>query len=261
MRVRLTMTALRHRTELPLDYHHAVQSFIYATLASGSIEFAAKLHDVGYKTNGRTYKLFTFSRLQTTKASVDGHRLILESPNVRLLISSPVGEFIEQLVAGVSGGRELRIAGAMFQLAHIELMPPPVFQERMAFRALSPITETVRGEREHPSFLSLSDDWSEVLRANLLRKYEVLYGHQPDDQRFVWTWDKDYIARADQDGRRLSVLKEIHGINIKGWLAPFAVEGSKSLIEMGYEAGFGSRNSNGFGMCELAAKPSGSGES
>jgi CRISPR-associated endoribonuclease Cas6 len=35
---------------------------------------------------------------------------------------------------------------------------------------------------------------------------------------------------------------------VRGWLAPFTVEGSKALIELGYETGFGSRNSMGFGM-------------
>ncbi len=120
----------------------------------------------------------------------------------------------------------------------------------MSFRALSPITETVRAEREHPTFLSIGDDWSEVIRGNLMGKYEVLYKHQPDDQRLVWTWDKDYIERADQRGKRLSVLRDIHGIKIRGWLAPFTAEGSKELIEMGYEAGFGARNSMGFGMVE-----------
>lgn len=237
---------------LPLNYQHAVASFIYATLASSSTEFASKVHDIGYRTNGRSFKLFTFSRLQTTKARVDEDTIVLENPEVSLQISSPVGEFIEHLIGGFSGNRVLEIASARFQLARAELIPPPIFQERMTFRALSPITETVRGEREHPSFLSLADDWSEVIRGNLLRKYEVLYGHQPDDQTLVWTWDKDYIARADERGKRLSVLKEIRGIKIRGWLAPFTVEGSISLIEMGYEAGFGSRNSMGFGMCETS---------
>lgn len=252
MRVKLTLMALDRGTELPLNYHHAVASFIYATLASGSFEFAAKLHDVGYKTNGRTFKLFTFSRLQTTRAHLEGDRLVLEHPEVQLQISSPVGEFIEHLVTGFSGGHEIEIAKARFQLAHVELLPPPIFQERMSFRALSPITETIMGEREHPIFLSLSDDWSEVMRSNLLRKHGVLFGQQPDDQRFVWEWDKDYIARADQRRKRLSVMREIHGINIRGWLAPFAVEGSTALIELGYEAGFGARNSMGFGMCEAS---------
>ena len=253
MRVKLTLNALHPETSLPLNYHHAVASFIYSTLAAGSMEFASKLHDVGYRTNGKTFKLFTFSRIKTAKARRQEDNLVLEDPEVSLQISSPVGEFIEHLVGGFSGNPLIKIADAEFGFVGAELFPPPVFQERMAFRALSPITETVKGDREHPSFLSLGDDWSEVIQRNLLRKYEVLYGNQPDDQRLVWAWDKDYLARAEQRGKRLSVLREIRGINIRGWLAPFTVEGSTALIEMGYEAGFGSRNSMGFGMCEAKA--------
>lgn len=48
------------------------------------------------------------------------------------------------------------------------------------------------------------------------------------------------------------MLTDIRGIKVRGWLAPFTVEGSPELIELGYEAGFGSRNSMGFGMAEVA---------
>lgn len=56
-------------------------------------------------------------------------------------------------------------AGGKFQFVRAELVPPPIFQESMKFHALSPITEWIRGEREHPTFLSLTDDWSEIMRA------------------------------------------------------------------------------------------------
>jgi CRISPR-associated endoribonuclease Cas6 len=46
------------------------------------------------------------------------------------------------------------------------------------------------------------------------------------------------------------VLADIHGTKIRGWLAPFTVEGSNELIRLGYETGFGARNSMGFGMAE-----------
>jgi CRISPR-associated endoribonuclease Cas6 len=38
---------------------------------------------------------------------------------------------------------------------------------------------------------------------------------------------------------------------VRGWLVPFRVEGSKELIELGYEAGFGKNNAMGFGMAEV----------
>ena len=43
----------------------------------------------------------------------------------------------------------------------------------------------------------------------------------------------------------MSVLRDIREMKIRTWLAPFMVEGSRALIELGYEAGFGARNSMG----------------
>jgi CRISPR-associated endoribonuclease Cas6 len=45
------------------------------------------------------------------------------------------------------------------------------------------------------------------------------------------------------------------GIKVRGWLAPFAVEASKELIEIGYETGFGRSNAMGFGMVRDASQP------
>lgn len=129
-------------------------------------------------------------------------------------------------------------------------VPAADFKEEMAFRALSPLTETFRLGQQHPTFLSLEDDWSEIMQRNLLRKHQVLFGYQPEDTRLAWSWDKEYIARAERLGKRLSVLRDVRGTKIRGWLAPFTVEGSRALIDLGYEAGFGARNSMGFGMCE-----------
>jgi CRISPR-associated endoribonuclease Cas6 len=121
----------------------------------------------------------------------------------------------------------------------------------MTFRALSPITEMTNVEGvKHGRFLDLSEDWSDIIRRNLLHKYNALHGKKPEDDRLHWTWDREYIAAAEHRGKRLSTLTDIHGIKVRGWLAPFTVEGSRELIELGYEAGFGSRNSMGHGMAE-----------
>ena len=46
MRIKITLHALHSATELPLNYQHAVASLIYARLSSGSLSFAAQLHDI-----------------------------------------------------------------------------------------------------------------------------------------------------------------------------------------------------------------------
>lgn len=251
MRVKLTLMATGPKTTLPLNYNHAVAALIYRTLGKASEEFAAMLHDEGFKAERRTFKLFTFSRLFAARSRVTGDRLLLESPAVELLVSSPVVDFVEHFVSGLFQSDVFKIAGAQFTLAEAETIVIPEFSERMSFRALAPITESVRDEQNRVRYLGLEDDWSEIIHRNLIRKYIALYGRQPADSRLRWDWDREYIAEQAKRNRRPSVLIEVsEGIKVRGWLVPFTVEGSKELIEMGYEAGFGKSNAMGFGMVE-----------
>jgi CRISPR-associated endoribonuclease Cas6 len=250
MRVKLTLLASKQPTLLPLNYNHAVASLIYDTLGHASTEFASRLHDEGFKADGRRFKLFTFSRLTTRRSRVKENRLLLEDPTVTLQISSPVAEFVEHFVTGLFQSESFNIAGALFTLQQAETLPVPVFTSRMSFRALSSVTESVRDEQGGVRFLSPEDDWSGVMQRNLLRKYQALHGHASSDDDLRWTWDQAFLTEAARRGRRASVLTDIRGIKVRGWLAPFTVEGSAELIEIGYEAGFGARNSMGFGMVE-----------
>jgi CRISPR-associated endoribonuclease Cas6 len=251
MRVKLTFLAAKRNATLPLNYNHAVAGLIYRTIGNASEAFAAALHDEGFEAGGRRFKLFTFSRLFVKHRQVVGDRLLLESPEVSLQVSSPVGEFIEHFVSGLFQSERFHIAGSEFTLAEAETIAPPEFTERMSFRALAPVTESVRDEQNRVRYLSLADDWSGVIARNLARKYEALYGRPPVYDGLHWEWSKEYIADATKRNRRPSVLIELsEGTKVRGWLAPFTIEASKELIELGYETGFGSRNSMGFGMAE-----------
>jgi CRISPR-associated endoribonuclease Cas6 len=252
MRVKLTFLASKRNATLPLNYNHAVAGLIYRTIGNASEEFATALHDEGYEADRRRFKLFTFSRLFAGRSRVVGDRLMLESPEVTLQVSSPVGDFIEHFVSGLFQSEQFHIAGAEFALAEAETIAPPEYNERMSLRALSPITESVRDEQNRVRYLGLEDDWSEIIKRNLVRKYIALHGREPLDNRLHWEWDKVYIAEATKRNRRPSVLIEVsEGIKVRGWLVPFTVEGSKELIELGYEAGFGKSNAMGFGMVEF----------
>jgi CRISPR-associated endoribonuclease Cas6 len=243
--------ASKRNAMLPLNYNHAVAGLIYRTIGIASEEFAAALHDEGFEADRRRFKLFTFSRLFARRSRVVGDRLMLESPEMSLQVSSPVGDFIEHFVSGLFQSERFNIAGSEFTLAEAETLSPPEFTERMSFRALSPITESVRDEQNRVRYLTLEDDWSEIIKRNLVRKYIALHGREPLDNRLHWEWDGAYITEATKRNRRPSVLIEINeGIKVRGWLVPFTIEGNKELIELGYEAGFGKSNAMGFGMAE-----------
>lgn len=257
MRVRLTLEAIQPKTTIPLNYNYAVTSLIYKTIGNASAGYAARLHNEGYEAEHRHFKLFTFSRIETIRKWRLDDKLLLEDPKIFLHISSPVAEFIEHFVSGLFQTEIFSIAGAQFRFLEAETLPQPEFTSCMRFQPLSPVTESVRDEQNRTSYLSTEDEWSEVMQRNLLRKNFALPGRAPSDGTLKWEWDKEFIAELTRRGRCASAMVTIpkagleRPIDVRGWLAPFTVKGSRELVELGYETGFGARNSMGFGMAEI----------
>jgi len=50
---------------------------------------------------------------------------------------------------------------------------------------------------------------------------------------------------------RVTRMIDIKGIKIRGVMCPFHAAGNPELLFVGYECGFGNRNSVGFGMVEV----------
>lgn len=250
MRIKLILTATQPNSFLPINSNHAIASLIYHTIGSSSHEFAKFLHEEGFAGDNRNFKMFTFSRLRPEHAQLVRDQYRLLKPAIELQISSPITEFVEHFVTGLFQAQTFHLTGTQFTLQSAETLPTPEITERMQFRCLSPITEAVRDEQGRIRYLDINEDWSEIIGRNLLRKYQILHGREPEDQNFKWEWDQTYLRDLAARGKRASALLDIRGIKIRGWLAPFTVEGSTELIELGYETGFGSRNSMGFGMGE-----------
>ncbi len=254
MRIKLHLSATQPNAILPINSNHAIAALVYATVQNSSAEFAKFLHEKGFVTNDRTFKMFTFSRLLPRQAKRMGDKYLLIQPDIELQISSPIHEFVEHFVAGLFQAETFRIASASFALQSAETLPAPEFSERMEFRCLAPITESVRDEAGRVRYLDVNEDWSQIIQQNLLRKYQILHGRQPANTSLTWEWDQNYLAEVTARGARASALLDIRGIKVRGWLAPFTITGSKELMAVGYETGYGSRNSMGFGMAISGAE-------
>ena len=250
MRIKLILAATQSNSFLPINNNHAIASLIYHTIGSSSHEFAKFLHEEGFAGGNRNFKMFTFSRLRPEHAQLVRDQYRLLKPAVELQISSPITEFVEHFVTGLFQAQTFHLTGTQFTLQSAETLPMPEITERMQFRCLSPITEAVRDEQGRIRYLDINEDWSEIIGRNLLRKYQILHGHEPEDQRIKLEWDQAYLAGLTARGKRASALLDIRGIKVRGWLAPFTITGSQELIQLGYETGYGSRNSMGFGMVE-----------
>ncbi len=269
---------LERAARLPLDHQDLLTGLVYRLLGESDAQYASFLHDEGYRLEeggNRRYKLFVFSTLRVPK----GRRRVEES-NLRItpgvvewLLSSPREDFLTHSATGLFAvGQTVNVGHVPLTIAGIECLPEPEFRSPMRFTCLTPIVASVPREDRSTRYLvprppapnpggvgppapnpggEGPGEFSEAVRRNLVRKYELVTGRPPSEaeSRLELAFDADYLARASHGGTKLTTYK---GIQIRGAFAPFTLTGSESLIRMAWECGLGEKNSAGFGMIEVA---------
>ncbi len=240
---------------LPVNQNYFLASAIYSVLGARP-DYAQFLHDHGYThdATGRVFKLFVFGPLQCRARRVVGEEIILGPGDVSWVISSPMPEFVTALAEGLLSRGQVSIRGASLPIATVEAAPEPEFGREASFTCLSPIVVS-KGSPDggYAQFLLHDDpEFSERIRANLVRKFELVHKRRPEDDSLEMRFDPAYISR--RDGKVTKPI-DIRGTQIRGVLAPFSVSGSTELMRIGYECGFGERGSMGFGCVQAQKSP------
>ena len=250
MRIKI-LTDVGKGITLPINYNHLLTSVIYRFLAESNPEYASFLHNEGYGDEQKRFKLFTFSQLMAERRRVTGDRIRFGS-TLTWSVSSPVEAFLSHFADTLLTEGRLTLGGHQLQIRDVTIPRIPRFQSEMWFRCLSPIVMSTVRERnsEQVMHYCLPDDpaFSELVRQNLNRKHKVIHGCLPSDDAFTLEFDKNYI---DRKRGRVTRLIDFKGIKVRGVLCPFRVSGNPALIQIGYECGFGDKNSAGFGMVEV----------
>lgn len=261
MRITLELSRRNPSITLPVNNSYLLSSLIYNIVDRSSSEYAERLHAEGYRLQNRAFKLFTFSPLYTAnRRKWEMHDDGTMSTMERLLhftISSPKSEFIEHLVVGLLHEPFVSVGKERFRVETVRRLDAPEISDDMRFVALSPIVcATKRPGGQYAQYLFPGDDdFERVLQENLCRKYEALHGrpYAADNSTFRFTLDHDYADRKNGKIQKLITIKEgwPDETRVKGLLAPFRLEAPLELMEVGYECGFGERNSQGFGMVKV----------
>jgi len=269
MRITLTLSHRKPEITLPVNNFHLLSSLIYNIVDHSSSEYAERLHAEGYRLLNRSFKLFTFSPVfiagkgKKWQMHEDGTMSTRERM-LQFTISSPKSEFIEHLVVGLLHEPFVRVGQEQFRVETVRRLDPPDFSDDMCFVALSPIVcKTKSDDDRYAQYLFPGDgEFEHKLFENLCRKYEALYGHPYEgDRSFRFTLDPEYLERRKGKVQKLITLKEgkPDETRVKGTLAPFRIEAPRELIEIGYECGFGEKNSQGFGMVKVDYRGLGNG--
>lgn len=229
---------------LPLRYNHIIQGFIYENISES---LASWLHDQGESFNRRRFKLFTFSRLLGRYKISDGN-ILFKGP-LELHISSVHEKILKSLANHLLRGEWLRFGRGYCKLEGIEVQNPVFDNTRIKVRALSPIViystlEKGDGRKKTYYYSPYENDWKEQILFNLERKANAL----------GWNWCLDhtdhFVKPLKVSNRDLKII-EYKGTIIKGWMGLYELELPKAFLNLAYDAGLGSKNSQGFGCIDL----------
>ncbi|NPA80247.1 MAG: CRISPR-associated endoribonuclease Cas6 [Thermotogae bacterium] len=221
---------------LPIHYNEYVQALIYRHLDE---ELARFLHDHGFTYGKRRFKLFTFSRIFGKYRLRRGEGLIAFTPPVRLYVGFSKEELARSFIRNVAG-RKVVLEGNSLTVAEAMILNHRI-GEYAVLKTLSPITvyRTLKEKgRRYTRYLSPKDsDFLSLIRANLLKKYELVYGEP---------YDGDFNLRILKGGRE--VIIKYKGTIIKAYDATLSLRGSSELLSVALGCGLGAKNSQGFGM-------------
>lgn len=226
---------------LPIHYNHLVQALIYNTLES---EFASFLHDRGFEGGGRTFKLFTFSRL-IGKFRINDGKIGFEPP-VKLIITSPVEQFCQSLLNRLLTKNDAQLGEVLIKVESVKVEKPAVTGESVKLRLLSPVvaySTLYRGDgSKYTCYYQPGDaEFTRIVAENLRKKHRAICNCEAPEGEVK-------IKPLRQP--KLHVL-EYKGNVIKGYSGILVIDGPPELLQVAVDAGIGSKNSMGFGCVEI----------
>lgn len=220
-------------------------------------DLARKIHEKGTSFNGRVFRLFTFSRLiGEYKISAD-KRWIRFPSKCSIVISSPIDEILRSVASRLLNSPILRIGFNQTTIESLQAENVPVMEDpHIRVRTLSPIVayNTLKrmDGRKYTLYHQPSEkEFATLLHHNLLRKLAAM----AEWSEAVSPGDLSSEFAVSCSNARLHILKYRDFI-IKGYSGTFRISGSPILLRMGIEAGFGSKNSQGFGCVSLLGSSS-----
>ncbi len=247
MRLNISLAAREDKIKVPVQYNHLLQGFIYTNLDNS---LSAWLHEKGHAYGQRRFKLFTFSRLFGERGARNG--LVEFRGPVHFYLSSVdsevLGSFAEHLLTKPS----VRLGSARCRVAEVGVEPEPRIDpaKSVIVKALSPITaystlQTPDGKKKTYYYAPQEKEWSESLVSNVARKAKALEWSADIDEDLKGAYVKPRkVGKTDQQ------ILNFKGFWIKGWTGVYEVNLPEPYFRLAYDAGFGAKNSQGFGMVQ-----------
>ncbi|MBX5467903.1 MAG: CRISPR-associated endoribonuclease Cas6 [Firmicutes bacterium] len=245
MRALLQLRPLTGALRLPIHHQHLLQAAAYHLFSPAVARY---LHDRGFAVNQKTFRLFTFSRLEGP------YRLEAQSVSfrgaLRWTISSPLDLVVSDVANVLLREAEVRLGSNRLMVESITVQRPVVEAEHLVVRTLSPITvhQTVWRPDGRPYQLHLHPKdrhFQTLVAENLWQKYQAVHG---------WAIPTEKPLTIEPVGTAREHILLYKGGVIKGYTGRFYLTGPLPLLQLAIDAGVGSRNAQGFGLVEMVGE-------
>lgn len=247
--MRITITFNREKELLlPVSHNYLLQGLVYNFIDEKLADF---LHKQGFQVNKRNFKLFTFSRIQGRLKYLKKEKKFKLSPPFKLVISSPIENFVQSLAENLVRAPEVQLNGSKVFVESIEAHFMPDIKPPVKIRMLSPLTVystlyKANGDKKTYYYKPFEREFCQLIRENLFKKYKAFYERETNGASFS--------IEPLRVGNRDQKIVDYKGTQITGWTGSYELNGSPELIALAYETGLGSKNSQGFGCFEVLGK-------
>jgi len=229
---------------VPIHYNYLIQSAIYAALPE---ETAVRLHDEGFRSGGRIFRMFAFSRLLGRFILDRAAGTITFPDTANLVVTSPDAKFFLALINNLLTQNHLRFGQAVFQVEEVRFDEQEAEGDVLIVRTLSPVVAystllRPEGGRYTCYYQPGEGDFDKLITANLAKKYLAYHGLQPPEGE---------VRARPLDRPRLHVTT-YKGTVVKGYSCRLRLSGPRELLQTALDAGLGGKGSQGYGCVEKA---------
>lgn len=225
--------------ELPLSYHHQVQSLLYSLL-SGNEEISSRVHDGEKGMDRKNYKMFTFSNI-VGKFKIE-QKTIKFLPPISIEVSTIDDEIYKALIGGLATCSKLKLVGQELTVKSVEFFNKKLTKSSYQIKMQSPITCHISNGNQTQYFSPIEKQFEEALVGNFQRKYKAYYGQEPD---FSFSLTPINFSLKNK------VVTSYKDFYITGWKGEYLIEGDPRALDFLYQVGIGEKNSMGFGMFKI----------
>jgi len=263
MRLKINLI-FQEKAAIPYNYNYQLHSAIYNTLYKAEPFFSDFLHNEGFHNDLRVFKFFTFSKLlfkkfSNIKKDTYGFK---DVERISLILSTNVDKIFENIVLGIFSDKTLFLKFKTHSIKmfvnEVEVLPEIEYSNKMSFSCLSPISmstmQEINGKLKQHFLDYMNPDEREHFKINifnnLCQKYNTIFSEQWNKPKiFSFSFDPNYIVKSGGKISKLIHFKDNE--KIKCFEAPFTIETYPELIKIGYECGFGDKNSAGLGCVDI----------